>query len=204
MEFHLVILLILFSTGIIAGFIDTVVGGGGLITVPVMLSVGLPPAITLGTNRLQGCIGEMTATTYYLKNNYIDFKSLIFGLAMTAIGSVLGTLVITFVHPDHLARILPILILLVLVYLLISPKLKERNKPLLNSHIFYLVFGVLIGGYNGFFGPNTGSFWTIALMFFLAFDIRSAIMHSKALNFTGNLISLFIFIAINKIGAMKI
>ncbi len=187
-------LLLAIIAGVIAGFIDTLAGGGGLITVPVLLSMGLPPLTALGTNRFQSCIGEGTAFLRYLSQGFIKFEKLWIGLLFAALGTAAGTLYVESLNPAFLEKFIPFLLLIILFYVWVSPYfLQKSNKRKNNPSIFYMISGLLIGFYNGFLGPNTGSFWVAALMLFLGMNIREAAMQMKPLNLIGNIFSFALF-----------
>ncbi|MDF1759837.1 MAG: TSUP family transporter [Coxiellaceae bacterium] len=197
---HWITLIALGFTGLIAGIIDTLAGGGGLICVPALLSAGLSPAVTLGTNKLQSCVGELNATLHFLRKKKIDLKQMVMALIITAISATTGAICIQLIHPDILGKLLPFLLLVVLIYTIFSPKAREVDgKAKLSWRHFSLIFGVLIGFYNGFFGPPTGSLWMFSLMFFAGMNIVNATMHTKPLNFIGNVTSVIPFILVGNI-----
>lgn len=192
---HWYIFVALGFTGLIAGLIDTLAGGGGLICVPALLSVGLSPATTLGTNKLQSCVGEFNAALHFIRKKQINLHSLILGLVVTAISAIVGAICVQLIHPDNLKKILPWLLLVVLIYTIFSPNAKSvTTHAKFSWRTFSLIFGVIIGFYNGFFGPPTGSLWMFALMFFASMSIVNATMHTKPLNFIGNISSVIPFI----------
>lgn len=181
-------------TGFFAGLIDSMAGGGGLIAVPVLLYTGIAPATVLGTNRLQSCVGELNAIIHFIKKQQLSLKKLISGIFYTAIGSTLGTLLVQIIHPLILQKLIPILLIFVLIYTVTSSGFRKKSiRPKLPEKLFLCYFGLLIGFYNGFFGPGTGSFWLAGFMFFLAYPIVQATTHAKPLNLTGNVVSLVWF-----------
>jgi len=187
-------LLILGGLSAIAAMVDTLAGGGGLITLPALLLFGLPPGIALGTNKLQGCVGEFNASIHFVNHGKIKFKELITGAIFSAIGSVSGTILVQHLHPNFLNKVIPILLLVVLIYSFFSGRLtEEENKPRMSLFIFYLIFGLLIGFYNGFLGPGTGSFWVVAFIFFMGFNLIKAALYTKPLNFVGDFAALICF-----------
>lgn len=190
----------LFLTGVFAAVVDTVGGGGGLIAIPVLLGFGLPPVLAFGTNKLQGVVGELVAARQFVKHKHLDLKQIKTGLLFVFIGASAGAILIQFIHPLILSKLIPFLLLIVLVYMVFSPKLgKEDIHQRMQSKYFYLLFGLGIGFYNGFFGPGTGSFWVFALMFFLGLNIQKASVRMKPLNIAGNLASLIWFMLAGKI-----
>src|SRR5436190_9717931 len=99
----------LFFTGLAAGFVDSIAGGGGLITLPVLLGLGLPPADALGTNKLQACFGSGSATFHYSRAGLIQWSDCRDGILFTALGSTIGTVLVQGVSPAYLNRAIPIL-----------------------------------------------------------------------------------------------
>lgn len=193
-------LTLLFFTGMAAGTIDAIAGGGGLISLPMLLSVGLPPHIALGTNKLQACIGTSTATYRYYRNGWLEPKKLIPGLIWSFIGAVSGAITIQLMSSDILKKIIPFLLILILIYTLFSPALgKIERAQRMKDVSFYFIFGLLLGFYDGFFGPGAGSFWTFALMFFMGFSILKATAYTKAFNLNTNLAGLACFIISNNV-----
>lgn len=191
---------VLFVTALIAGFVDSIAGGGGLITIPMLLTCGLPPHLALGTNKLQATFGSFSAAFHYTKKGLVSPRRLLTGILATAFGASVGTITIQLLSPDALKNVLPFLLMIVLVYFLLSPKigLNER-KARLPEVLFYVLFGVLIGFYDGFLGPGTGSFWTMAFVFFLGLDLRRATAHTKVMNFISNIVSMVFFILSGKV-----
>ncbi len=187
---------ILFAAAVLAGFVDSIAGGGGIITVPALLAVGLPPHMALGTNKLQASFGSLTATLNYRRAHMLRFRELILGIAFTALGALVGTVTVQVMSAEFLTHLIPALLVLIFVYVLCNPKLGTTHQPhRMAPWRFYLVFGCLIGFYDGFFGPGTGSIWTIALVLWLGFDLKKATAHTKALNFTSNVVALVAFMA---------
>ncbi len=188
---------LLFLTGLAAGFVDSIAGGGGLITIPVLLNLGLPETLALGTNKLQACFGSGGAMWNYSRAGLVDYKSCRSGILWTFIGATLGTLLILQLNqskPEFLRQAIPWLLIAIALYLLFQPKLGERDlHPRLESAPFHLGLGLLLGFYDGFFGPGTGTFWAMAYMLGLGFNLTRATAHTKVMNFTSNLASLAVF-----------
>jgi uncharacterized membrane protein YfcA len=189
-----VILFILFFTGLAAGTVDAIAGGGGLISLPMLLSVGVPPHIALGTNKLQAVFGTAIATHSYYRQGWLQKQDLIHGLIYSFFGAILGANASQFINADFLKKIIPILLFCVLVYTIFSPKLSEIDKqPKMNQKMFFILFGLLLGFYDGFLGPGTGSFWVFAFLFFLGFSMTKATAYTKALNLNTNIAALICF-----------
>ncbi|MGE5314325.1 MAG: TSUP family transporter [Acidobacteriota bacterium] len=189
-----IIALITFVTGLVAGILNTIAGGGGLITVPVFLAVGIPPQYALGTNKFQASVGSFTSTEYFVRKGIVRLGEIKWGLALTAIGAVLGSWTVQQIHSDILSDIIPFLLLSIAVYSIFSPKLGMEDVPArMSEQRFYMIFGFLFGFYDGFFGPGVGTFWAMAYVLLLGYNLMKATAYTKVVNFTSNLISFLMF-----------
>lgn len=191
---------ILFFTGLLAGTVDAIAGGGGLISVPVLFSIGIPPHLALGTNKLQGCFGTAIATYSYYRQGWLKRQGLVKGIVYSFIGAVLGAIVSQYLSSAILKKIIPVLLFLVLLYTFFSPKLGSiEEKPKMTENGFYFIFGSLLGFYDGFFGPGTGSFWLFLLVFFLGQNLLKATAYTKVFNLNTNLAAIICFALGNNI-----
>ncbi len=200
MEFGLDIFLILFSVAFVAGLIDTIAGGGGLLTIPALLYVGIPPAAALATNKLQGTFGSFTAATYFIRKKMVNIREMKLMIMITFIGAVLGGFALLQIDASILKHVIPVLLILIGFYFLFSPNIGSMDKEKRISVIlfsFTLAFGV--GFYDGFFGPATGSFFAIGFIALLGFNLTKATAHAKVLNFASNISSLCFFMFFGKI-----
>lgn len=187
-------LALLGAAGFLAGFVDSIAGGGGIITIPALLAAGLPPHLALGTNKLQSSFGSLTAALHYRSGGLVRVRETLPGVAFTAAGAALGTVAIQRVSPGVLRHAIPVLLLAVFAYVLLSPRVGAEDRPALFSRsLFYLLFGLGIGFYDGFFGPGTGSFWAFAFVAMLGLNLKTATAHTKVMNFTSNVVSLAFF-----------
>lgn len=194
LDFELITYVIFFIAAFTGGFIDAIAGGGGLITVPTLLAMGVDPHAALATNKLQGSMGSFMATLRFGLKGLIDFKGIFFGVIFTFIGSFIGTKIILFLNPDFLRYIIPALLGLIFLYTIFGQKIGENDKEAkLQSKVFYPLFGLMLGFYDGFFGPGAGSFWTFSLVTVLGINMKKAVAHTKALNFTSNIVSFSTF-----------
>ncbi len=192
--------ILFFITGIFAGFVDSIAGGGGIITIPVLLSSGIPPHLALGTNKLQGSFGSFTAAFNYSKKGLVSFSAVKTAVFFTAIGAFLGTTTIQFLSAQFLSKIIPIFLIAIFFYTIFSPNLGDKTRePLINKNAFYVLAGLIIGFYDGFFGPGTGSFWVIAIVLLIGLDLKKATAFTKYTNFTSNFTGLIFFIAGGKV-----
>lgn len=185
---------LLLLTASIAGFIDAIAGGGGLLTVPALLAAGLPPATALGTNKLQACGGSFAASLYFVQKGAVRLRDFRFCIAMTFIGAAAGAVAVQMMDIESLKVLLPFLVLLIGLYFLFSPNIGTGGKQRLSYFAFALTAALGIGFYDGVFGPATGSFLTLAFIALLGFNLPQAVAHAKVLNFTSNAASLLFFI----------
>jgi uncharacterized membrane protein YfcA len=188
--------LLLFVTGLSAGWIDSIAGGGGLITIPVLLALGLPPQVVLGTNKLQASFGSFTAAAYYVKEHVVSLADAVPGIAMTLVGASVGTWTVQQIDPGFLNLLIPVLLLAIALYMLVTPPVDDQGRsPRMGRLWFYGIFGLLLGFYDGFFGPGVGSFWAVALMAGLGFSLMKATGYTKVMNFTSNIVSCVLFLS---------
>lgn len=191
------VLLVLALVAFVAGFIDAVAGGGGMLTVPALLSLGLPPHIALGTNKLAATFASSTAAFTYYKKRL--FKPQCWGRAFiaTLISATLGTLVVNWISTEWLEKALPLVILAAAVYSVWhkTPKNSSNELPPPSSsfHKKQFVQGSILGFYDGVAGPGTGAFWTVSTMALYRLNILLASGVAKAMNFTSNITSLITF-----------
>lgn len=186
---------LLFGTGLVAGFVDSIAGGGGLITLPVLLNLGIDPKLALGTNKLQATFGSGSATAHFVRAGTVELRECKRGFVVTFIGAALGTLLVQQLPRDFLAHAIPVLLVLVAVYVLVKPDLGAgETSPRLSRPWFDVSFGLLLGFYDGFFGPGTGTFWAMAFVLSLGFNLTKATGSTKVMNFASNLSSLLFFL----------
>ncbi|WP_319523485.1 TSUP family transporter [Breoghania sp.] len=184
----------LWLAGLLAGFVDSIAGGGGIISLPALLATGMPPHLALGTNKLQGTCGSLTAALNYSRKGLVDLREIPMGVFFTALGALTGTVTVQVLSPDFLRSIILFLLIGVFFYTLFSPDLgKLDRRPVMAAPVFFGCSGMALGFYDGFFGPGTGSFWTIALVVLLGLNLKKATAHTKVFNFTSNVVALAAF-----------
>ncbi len=190
----------LFATGLAAGFVDSIAGGGGLITLPVLMSFGLGPKEALGTNKLQATFGSGSAAWHYTRAGAVGLNECGRGFLFSGLGAALGTLAVQQFDPAFLKRCIPVLLLAVGLYVLLKPKLgAEDLRPRISRGWFELIFGMGIGFYDGFLGPGTGTFWAMACVLGLGFNLVRATAYTKVMNFASNSSSLALFLISGKV-----
>ncbi|MBP3224053.1 TSUP family transporter [Campylobacter sp. VBCF_06 NA8] len=195
MEFEIWQILILVAAAFAGGFIDAIAGGGGLICLPALLAVGIPPHLALGTNKLQGTFGTFSAALNFTLKGLVDPRKIALAIVCTLIGAFIGTRVVLLIDAKFLNYIIPVLLLALFIYTVLSPNLGESERAAkMSKNLFYVLFGLLLGFYDGFFGPGAGSFWTFALVGVLGLHMKTAVAQTKILNFVSNIVSLGVFI----------
>ena len=183
--------IILFLVAFIASAIDSIAGGGGLLVVPTMLVLGLNPLTALGTNKLQSCFGTATSSLNYYKNNLLKEKNIKFLVLLSFFGSGAGTLLVSQLSNEILNNIIPILLICAAVFLIINKNTKKNTNNLLS--ILFIPFILLIGFYDGFFGPGTGTFFVITFLVLKQRNLMEATAATKLLNFSSNFASFLVF-----------
>ena len=191
------VVIALFFVALAAGFIDSIAGGGGLLTIPafLILAPSVHPVTVLATNKLQGTFGSAMSSFTYYKAGHLPVRKYLFGFACSFIGSAIGTLLVGSLSSDLLNRLIPILLIVMAIYFAVSPKLGDVDKHAWMTPMQHgLTFGLVIGAYDGFFGPGTGSFFVLSCVAFLGLGITSATAYTKFLNFASNIASLLFFV----------
>ena len=199
-DFSIEILALLFFVGVFAGAIDTIAGGGGLITIPTLLWAGLPPAAALATNKLQSVFGTATASAYFIRKKIVDIKQMKLMIASAFIGSILGGFTLLQIDASILQKVIPFLLMAIGIYFLVSKDVGAIEKhKLISTTLFSLTIVLILGFYDGFFGPGTGSFFAMAFIYLLGYNISNATAHTKILNFTTNFASVIFFAFMGKL-----
>ncbi len=178
---------------LIAGFVDAIAGGGGLITVPALLAAGINPVAALATNKVQGSVGSASATWTYWRAGLIDFSKLKAPLVATLVGAAGGAWLLTLVDTRWLMVLLPFLLVGIAVYFLAAPKTTELDAHARFTPMAYALVAGGIGLYDGFFGPGTGSFFALSLVSLMGMGLTRATGCAKALNLMSNVVSVAVF-----------
>jgi uncharacterized protein len=191
---------VLMLAAFVAGFVDSIAGGGGLITIPALLWCGVPPQYALGTNKLQASFGSGSAAWHYAQAGAVSLKDCRRGFVITMVGAAFGAWLVQQLDPSFLRRAIPVLLIAVAVYMLVRPSLGEDDaQPRMSRGPFDVLFGLGIGFYDGFFGPGTGTFWAMAFVLVLGFHLTRATGYTKVMNFASNLSSLAVFLIGGKV-----
>ncbi|WP_141431048.1 TSUP family transporter [Bacillus sp. 03113] len=182
--------------GFLAAFIDSVVGGGGLISFPALLFLGLPPSTAIATNKLAGSMGSLTSTISFIKSGKVNFSLVSKLFPLTVIGSLLGAYVVRHVSSGVLKPLVLVLLIAVAIYTIVKKdwgkdaKYKGMN---LQRGIIFAVVVFTIGFYDGFFGAGTGSFLLFSFLI-IGFDFIQSAGNAKVLNFGSNIAALIMFL----------
>ncbi|MGN8646570.1 TSUP family transporter [Gracilibacillus sp. HCP3S3_G5_1] len=200
-EFDLYLLLILIVFGFLSGFIDSVAGGGGLITLPVLLSTGMTPSAAVATNKLVGTMGSFTSSYVFFKSGKLDLSSVYKLFPVVFIGSMIGAWTVHLIDPEVLKPLMLIMLALVAFYTLIKKdwgRLYTEKQLTARNFIFFIIAILGIGFYDGFLGPGTGSFLIFAFLIIGA-DFIKAAGNAKFLNFGSNIAALLMFIYLGEV-----
>lgn len=178
-----------------SGFIDAIAGGGGLLTVPAMLFAGIPPLNVLATNKLQSVMGTSMACYNFARKGMIDWRRNRLSVLAVFIGAGAGCVAVQAMDTRLLSLIVPILLVLVAGYVLLSPRMSDEDAHHRLGSNGYAPIGSAIGFYDGFFGPGTGTFFTTSLVALRGYGLTKATALTKLFNLTSNLASVILFAA---------
>lgn len=195
------LVMVLICLGFLAAFIDAVVGGGGLISLPALMFTGLSPSAAVATNKLAGTMGSLTSTITFYRSGKVDLKSVMKFFPLVFIGSMIGAWIVHLMSPELLKPLMLFMLAAVAVYTIfkkdwgsISAVKKLSKKKL----ILFLGVITLIGFYDGFLGPGTGSFLIFAFLM-VGYDFLKAAGNAKFLNFGSNIGALLMFMYLGQI-----
>ena len=181
------------AVAVLTGFIDSIAGGGGLIMMPALLFAGVPPINALATNKLQSMFGTATACANYARMGLIDWRSNWLSILSIFVAAGAGVIVVQSVSSKALALVIPLLLLGVAAYVLISPRMNDEDAHERVGAKGYAPIGAAIGFYDGFFGPGTGSFFTTSLVALRGLGLTRATALTKLFNLTSNVAAVLLF-----------
>lgn len=188
------LLLVLFAAAFIAGLIDSIAGGGGLVTIPALLIAGIPPLQALGTNKLQGMFGAASATLSYARAGRVNPATQWPMALLSGAGGALGAYIATLISGDALRAILPFLLVAIGLYFALRKGLDDSDRhQRMATPLFAALVVPAIGFYDGLFGPGTGSFFMIAFVTLGGLGMLKATAHTKFLNFSSNVGAFCVF-----------
>lgn len=190
------VLIILFPLIFLAGFIDSIAGGGGLISLTSYLAVGIPSHVALGTNKFAACSGTTVAVGRYIKSKQVDMKICFFSAITALIGSAIGSY-LTLLVSDVFIKYLLLVAAPILAVLTLMKKDLGSNSELVETNKVYIIsafISLVIGAYDGFFGPGTGMFIIFFFTSILHMNVRKACGNAKVINLASNIAALSVFI----------
>jgi len=185
---------LLVAVGFLAGFVSAIAGSGGLIVLPVLLTVGIAPLNALATNKFQSVFGTLSSALNFFRQGHIDLGSMKASLIYAFIGASLGTLTVQQLDTELLKAILPYVLIVLAVYVAMSPRMSDEDtEPRWPAARFDKIVGGGIGFYGGFLGPGMGSFFAVAFSSLRGFNLKRATAHTKPLVLITNTTSMVIF-----------
>lgn len=194
------IIFFLCAAGFMAAFVDSIAGGGGLISIPAIIAAGIPPHYALGTNKFVSSWGSFVSTLTFAKSGKIHFPLIKYMIPFTLLGAILGVQAVLSINERLLEMMIIVLVFSIAIYTLIKKDFGDVNNfdGLTTKSIVYgCIFAFMLGFYDGFFGPGTGSFLIFIFISVYKFDFTISAGNSKILNFVSNFTSLVMF-AINR------
>jgi uncharacterized membrane protein YfcA len=191
-------LVLLCAAGFVAALVDSVVGGGGLISLPALLFVGVPPTVALGTNKVAAFMSSATGAWAFVRSGRVCWGNLTYALPVALLGSLAGAWTVQRVPPEVLRPLVVVLLLGVAGYTLFKKQWGEKQHRhtglmSLKKRRAAVLLGLLFGFYDGFFGPGTGSFLLFAFLL-MGMDFVGAAAHGKVLNFASNIGAVAVFV----------
>jgi uncharacterized membrane protein YfcA len=195
MDLPLDSVVLLVVAAFVAGTIDAIAGGGGLVTIPALLAVGVAPVAALATNKLQSAVGTAGAVVAFARKGRIDLRRFGVPAAMSLGGSAIGAFLVTQIDPSFLSGFIPLLLIAMVVYFVVGPKMSDEDRHARAGRVALWGTAAAIGCYDGFFGPGTGSFLTVALVALFGLGLPGAIAHAKLLNLASNVAAVAVLVA---------
>ena len=193
-------IIIVTVASLFAGFVDAIVGGGGLILVPALFATfpAAAPATLFGTNKSASVWGSIFASWQYSRRVEIRWRALLPAIALALLGSFLGAWLVTVISPEFLRKSLPVILGVILLYTLAKKELGHHHTPRFQGRSEMWAtgaVGLVLGFYDGFFGPGTGSFLVFIFVRWLGYDFLNASASAKVLNVATNFAALVLFAA---------
>jgi uncharacterized membrane protein YfcA len=192
-------LVLVLGAAFLAGLVDAMVGGGGLVQVPALfgaLPASTPPATLLGTSKLAGFVGTASAASRYARTIPIPWRFVAPACAVALLASLAGAATVTHVPPAVFRPLVPVILALVLAYTLARPDLGAQHAPRALGRrqlAGAMLLVAAIGFYDGFFGPGTGTFLIVAFVALLGDGLAHASAGAKVVNFASNLAAVTLF-----------
>lgn len=177
-----------------SGFVDAVVGGGGMISVPTLLALGLPPQNVIPSNKLIGISTAIAGTYKYIRSNIISLKNLVPYMCLSFFAAIAGSFVNIRMSPEFLKLFIFFAVLVLFLYLTFKKNIESAGSPRPKfSSLFFPISIIALGFYDGFFGPGTGTFLIMSILYFQRSSLLEASATGRLLNLTSNLAALGFF-----------
>lgn len=184
----------LVAAAVAAGFVDSIAGGGGLITVPVLMLAGMTPEQALATNKLQGSFGAATAAVSYGRSELVDLRRQLPTAALAFAAGGAGAALVTALPTEVLRLALPVVLIGIALFFALKPGLNDLDRAArLSPALFGLTLVPAIGFYDGLIGPGAGAFYMLGFVMLAGHGVLRATAHTKLLNFASNLGGLAVF-----------
>lgn len=198
-EYGIITIVLIAISAFIAGFIDAVVGGGGLIQIPYLLITfpKMPLPILFGTNKIAALSGTAIAAFKYSRKISFDFRLLIVISLSSFLSSFIGAKVVSHINSNALKPAILVILIAIALYTFFKKNLgshETKNLSLTKQMLFGSCIGLVVGFYDGFFGPGTGSFFVLGFVVILGFEFIKASAYSKIINCITNLSALIVFL----------
>ena len=192
------VLLALVAAAFVAGALDAIGGGGGLIMVPALLAAGLPPHLTLGTNKGQSLFGSLSATVRYARAGMVDGRRARVTFPAAFLGALGGAALVMVIRPEVLRPVvLGLLVVAAILVTITRPRAGNGGNGVSSntrrSGILAALIALVVGAYDGFFGPGAGTFYIAAFVAFLAIPMARASADAKVANFASNIAAALLF-----------
>jgi len=193
-EDALLSLILAFVVSAAAGWVDAIAGGGGMLTVPFLLNLGLPPSLALGTNKFQSSFGSLAASWRFSRAGELRRGTALYGASFTLCGAFAGAWLVQRINAAFLGYLMPFLLAAILLYVMLAPDFGGSERgPRVAEKKLLCALGLLLGFYDGFFGPGTGTLWAAGLVLWGGLGLLKATGYTKVMNFTSNIAALAFF-----------
>ena len=180
----------------LAGFVDAIAGGGGLISLPAYMLAGLPPHVAIGTNKLSSAVGTTVATAQYVRKGFMVWRLAVPAILLSLLGADIGSN-LTLLVPDSIFLVIMLIALPVIaLYVFTHKSLSNPFEPEITQRVWIVVLSsaFFIGMYDGFYGPGTGTFLMLLLTGLARLTTRQSAGITKAINLSSNVLSLVVFL----------
>ncbi|CAN5743346.1 sulfite exporter TauE/SafE family protein [soil metagenome] len=187
------VIVLLSVTALLAGTVDAIAGGGGLITVPALLAAGLPPHLALGTNKGQSVAGSAAALVAFWRAGRVDRTQALYAFPLGLVGSLVGAELVLLISKDALRPIVIVMLFGAAVLLLVRKPTRAEDAPSRKGAVIAAILALVIGCYDGFFGPGTGTFLIVGFVALCGKSLVTATADAKVVNFASNLAAVAAF-----------